>query len=146
VNEHQREPGACKKIRGSHPTHERHHKTKVTMRVGVSMDRLLALVPLSLPLYLCCRLLKDPVRVIGRWVERIFQFANDEPHVVYRKETFQSQLLAYMVMALLGYKATSRLVPNIQQYTLRKGIAGKDLGKRGTATADQPMCVTLRTL
>jgi hypothetical protein len=46
-----------------------------------------------------------------------------------------------MIMAFAGYLATARLVPHIQQYTLRKGIAGKDLGKRGTATADQSMYV-----
>ena len=32
---------------------------------------------------------------------------------------------------------TNKLVPNIKQYTLRKGICGKDLGKRGTSIADK---------
>jgi hypothetical protein len=50
-----------------------------------------------------------------------------------------SSILAYLMMGFIGYVATVRLVPHIKQYTLRKGIFGKDLGKRGTATADVPM-------
>lgn len=106
---------------------------------AMTTDRLMALVPLSLPLYLCFRLLENPILIIERWVERIV--SGDELSGMDRKDAFQSQLLAYLIMALLGYLATSRMVPNIQEYTLRKGIAGKDLGKQGTATADKPMCV-----
>lgn len=113
------------------------------------MDRLWALVPLSLPLLLCVRLLDNPLPILERWVDRILLLKGnsnngDEPAaevILNRKDAFQSQLLAYMLMAFAGYMATARLVPNIQHYTLRKGIAGKDLGKRGTATADKPMCV-----
>ena len=48
-----------------------------------------------------------------------------------------SQLLAYLVVAILGYLVTYRLVPSIKQYTLRKGISGKDLGKKGTKMEDK---------
>jgi hypothetical protein len=114
-------------------------------------NRLLAVVPLSLPLYLCFRLLKNPLHIIiARWVEQISAGDDEEQQQLSsssngggldRKDALQSQLLAYLIMAMLGFLATSRMVPNIQEYTLRKGIAGKDLGKRGTATADKPMCV-----
>ena len=107
----------------------------------VSTDQMLALVPLSLPLFLCIRLIDEPIPILRRWVERLFGNGSEGADVIARKDAFSSQLLAYLIMAALGYAATTRLVPNIQQYTLRKGIAGKDLGKRGTATADKPMCV-----
>jgi hypothetical protein len=50
-----------------------------------------------------------------------------------------TQLFAYVGMAIFGFVVTDRLIPNIQQYTLRKGICGKDLGKRGTPMAETPM-------
>ena len=48
-----------------------------------------------------------------------------------------SQLLAYVLVSIFGYWATDRLIPIIKSYTLRKGISGKDLGKRGTVLADK---------
>jgi hypothetical protein len=53
--------------------------------------------------------------------------------------TVRSQLLAYAIVAAAGYWACDRMVPPIKEYTLRKGIAGKDLGKIGTAAADKPV-------
>jgi len=47
-----------------------------------------------------------------------------------------SRLLVYVLVSILGYLSTDRLIPKIKVYTLRKGIHGKDLGKRGTAIAD----------
>jgi hypothetical protein len=110
----------------------------------VSSNRLLALAPLSIPLVLCGRLLGNPLTTLQVWVER-YLFRSEttaESSESDRRDAVSSQLLAYMIMAFAGYLATARLVPHIQQYTLRKGIAGKDLGKRGTATADQPMYVS----
>ena len=49
----------------------------------------------------------------------------------------ESQLLAYVLVAMLGYVGTRKLVPKIKVYTLRRGISGKDLGKRGTSLADK---------
>mmetsp|Transcript_13393 Transcript_13393/g.31303 ORF Transcript_13393/g.31303 Transcript_13393/m.31303 type:complete len:443 (+) Transcript_13393:150-1478(+) len=50
-----------------------------------------------------------------------------------------SQIMAYLAMGIFGFVLTNRLVPNIKHYTQRKGICGKDLGKRGTALADKPV-------
>jgi hypothetical protein len=122
----------------------RPHSTHYTM---VRSNQLLALVPLSIPLVLCGRLLGNPLATLQVWVEQ-YLFRSEKTGLPSmgsddrRDNAVSSQLLAYMIMAFAGYLATARLVPHIQQYTLRKGIAGKDLGKRGTATADQPMCVT----
>jgi hypothetical protein len=80
-----------------------------------SDDWILALLPLSVPLTLC-------LRIVFQW-----------------RENTSQQLLAYMTMAALGYFATVKLIPSIQIYTLRKGICGKDLGKKGTPLSDIPM-------
>jgi hypothetical protein len=80
--------------------------------------------------------------------------------------TITSQLVAYLVLAILGHFATYSLIPKIKVkiistfflrkidkfiytfdlsllsfkiYTLKRGIAGKDLGKRGTSIADKDM-------
>jgi len=50
-----------------------------------------------------------------------------------------SQLVAYLAIGIFGFILTDRLVPKIKEYTLRKGICGKDLGKRGTDLADKPV-------
>lgn len=47
--------------------------------------------------------------------------------------TVGSQLLGYMIVSLFGYWATDNLIPKIKTYTLKKGISGRDLGKRGTS-------------
>jgi len=48
--------------------------------------------------------------------------------------SIENQLLAYVSLAIIGFAATNHLIPNIKAYTLRKGLSGKDLGKRGTRT------------
>ena len=53
--------------------------------------------------------------------------------------SIESAIAAYLLMGICGYVATAQLVPHIKHYTLRKGIFGKDLGKKGTETADVPM-------
>lgn len=53
---------------------------------------------------------------------------------------YSQQLLAYVCVALVGFSLTHQLIPHIQQYTLQRGICGKDLGKQGSPLfADQPM-------
>jgi len=53
--------------------------------------------------------------------------------------SISSQLLAYVSMGIFGCISTDRLIPSIKEYTLRRGICGKDLGKRGTDLADTPI-------
>jgi hypothetical protein len=92
----------------------------------------LALLPLMLPLYLVINMLGNPISILQGWMTKSFRDAESPPPV-------GSQLLAYVLVGLLGYVITDALIPNIQQYTLKKGICGKDLGKRGTAMADKDM-------
>ena len=47
------------------------------------------------------------------------------------------QLMVFLVMAAVAYLLTIKMVPSIRDYTLRAGISGKDLGKKGTALADK---------
>lgn len=94
----------------------------------------LALIPLSLPVWHLIALIDSPLLVMERWRSYFLGYGSkiegdSAPPV-------GSQLLAYLVVALFGYVVTHRLIPNIQQYTLRKGICGKDLGKRGTSSAE----------
>jgi hypothetical protein len=134
---------------------------------------ILSLIPLAFPLWFLIPLLEDPIPTVLRWIRNLV----DKPPPAAAPSTppVSSQLLVYVAVALLGYAATSKLVPNIkvcyqpswkrenlyctvslqanneiltffspfyiQQYTLRKGISGKDLGKRGTSIADKEMSV-----
>ena len=104
-------------------------------------NRWLVVLPMIAPLFLWCRLIGDPLPLLSHWLKLLFQ--TGDTSMVDNSTTFtiQQQLIAYMLIAFLGYVTTQRLVPHIQQYTLRKNICGKDLGKRGTATADIPMYV-----
>mmetsp|Transcript_24020 Transcript_24020/g.27412 ORF Transcript_24020/g.27412 Transcript_24020/m.27412 type:complete len:471 (-) Transcript_24020:102-1514(-) len=108
---------------------------------------ILASIPLLFPTYILLQLLfleesgSNPVQIIYTWIQQFFlstftlpgedgddsiKNTNDPPPSV------ESQLLAYVFVSVLGYVATDRLIPIIKMYTLRKGISGKDLGKRGT--------------
>ena len=46
-------------------------------------------------------------------------------------------LTFYIGMSMFGFYLSNHLIPNIKMYLLRKGISGKDLGKRGTSIADK---------
>eukprot|EP00980_Cylindrotheca_fusiformis_P002251 scaffold517_cov119-Cylindrotheca_fusiformis.AAC.34 len=96
---------------------------------------IIALVPLCFPGWYLIALLDNPLLVVGRWLHVLPESDETSPQV----PPVGSQLLAYVAIALLGFKATDKLIPNIKQYTLRRGICGKDLGKRGTANADKPV-------
>lgn len=95
-------------------------------------NRHLALIPLIPPLLLLCTLLDNPLLILHGWREKGLGSESAAPPV-------GTQLYAYLLVSGLGYVATNHLIPHIKQYTLRKGIAGKDLGKRGTSVADKDM-------
>ena len=46
-------------------------------------------------------------------------------------------VLFYICMSLIGFYLSDMLIPNIKLYLLKKGISGKDLGKRGMSIADK---------
>jgi hypothetical protein len=43
-----------------------------------------------------------------------------------------AQLLLFLALGVLGHVGTHRLIPNIKRYMLKRGICGKDFGKKGT--------------
>jgi len=92
-------------------------------------------IPLLVPLYLLVRFLGNPLPIVQAWISRDRTNTAEEP------PPYESQLLAYVLVGISGYVTTNKLIPNIKQYTLRKGISGKDLGKRGTAMADKDVYV-----
>ena len=97
-------------------------------------DRLLALIPLIPVAVLLISLLDNPIPIVKGWIEHLLHPFGE---VSLSTPPRGSQLLAYLTVAILGYVVTNRLVPKIKQYTLRKGIYGKDMGKRGTSIADK---------
>ncbi|EED94061.1 udp-n-acetylglucosamin-dolichyl-phosphate : n-acetylglucosamin-phosphate transferase, partial [Thalassiosira pseudonana CCMP1335] len=46
-------------------------------------------------------------------------------------------LLLFMALGILGYVGTNRLIPSIKYYMLKRGISGKDLGKKGTPSENE---------
>ena len=108
-------------------------------------DAVLSILPFLPAGFLLVDLLDDPVPIVRSWLT--YGLSGDwvgisPEHLSIAEEEVVappvgSQLLAYVIVAFLGYLATSSLVPKIKVYTLRKGICGKDLGKRGSSIADK---------
>lgn len=103
---------------------------------GNPNDFRLALLPLLAPLIVLLQLMDNPLETVQRWIRHWF---NNDGQVESKVPSIGSQLLAYVIMATLGYFLTSRMVPTIKVYMLKRGICGKDLGKRGTSIADKDM-------
>ena len=73
-------------------------------------DLFLATIPMFLPSWLLLNLMdRNPMQVIGRWVQQLAEAPSDRsvPPV-------ESQLLAYVGVAVFGFLITDRLIPNIQ--------------------------------
>lgn len=105
------------------------------MMTILSLDnRILALMPLIPPFLFLIPLLDNPLPIIKRWTAFVLSGAHKTDK---RPPPIGSQLWAYMIVAFFGFFLANRLIPNIKLYTLRKGISGKDLGKRGTSIADK---------
>ena len=51
-----------------------------------------------------------------------------------------AQLLAAAGFAVVAYIATSVLVPHFSWYLERRGLKGKDMGRRGTPDEHKEMC------
>lgn len=50
-----------------------------------------------------------------------------------------SELQSSAAIALLGYLATSQVLPTFTPFLSRRGLVGKDFLKKGTASADKLM-------
>lgn len=110
------------------------------------LNCLLAVVPILMPGWYLLDLVENPVAVAERWLQWVFLSFTTTITTTSSKDSLSSttppvssQLLAYLGMGLFGFVLTDRLVPHIKEYTLRKGICGKDMGKRGTPLAEKPV-------
>ena len=115
-------------------------------------DAWLALLPLLPPLVVLARLLDNPIVTLQKWIKHLshhgvqvtdYSDLKNNELLISDKPSIGAQLVAYVTMAVLGYIATSKMVPTIKHYTLRKGISGKDLGKKGTQMEDEQVYVPL---
>ena len=106
-------------------------------------DALLSILPFLPAGFLLVDLLDNPLPIVQNWLT--YALSGEWVGISLERSTTEkvnappvgSQLLAYVIVAFFGYLATSSLVPKIKVYTLRKGICGKDLGKRGSSIADK---------
>lgn len=73
------------------------------------VNHILALIPLLFPLYYLAILVDSPVDVVKHWFYR--ESADDSTTT---GPPVGSQLLAYVVVGILGYVATDKLIPNIK--------------------------------
>lgn len=69
----------------------------------------LASIPLAFPLYYLMILVDNPINVVKRWS---YNFRESSDSV--SAPPVGSQLLAYVVVGVLGYIATDKLIPNIK--------------------------------
>jgi hypothetical protein len=98
--------------------------------------RVLCIVPLLPPLYILSQIIwADLVGGAADSIDR--GTANRHAGTSTTETTTTStsvgaQLLLSSALGILGHVATHRLIPNIKHYMLKRGICGKDLGKKGT--------------
>ena len=106
-------------------------------------ESILVSIPLLAPCYILVKLFLDhnPFGIISGWmltfVELHLKISKTIDQDARASPPIGDQLLVYLFIAIFGYWATDRLVPVIKMYTLKKGISGKDLCKRGTALEDK---------
>ena len=79
----------------------------------------LALIPLLPPIYILIHILLD-----------------DNGRIKSSIDGIATQLLLFITLGILGHVGTHKLIPNIKSYMLKRGICGKDLGKKGTEKED----------
>ena len=89
----------------------------VTIITMVNFNYVLALIPISLPAWFLIDLIDSPLLVIEGWSRHFLSIGSkrdDSPDGAVSVPPVGSQLLAYLAVALLGYAATYRLIPNIK--------------------------------
>lgn len=82
----------------------------------LSTETLYAILPLIPPAWLLLLLIGNPIPIVMGWIDLLSAARHEEgtPREIPRVSTVGSQLLVYLLMGVLGYIATYRLVPNIK--------------------------------
>lgn len=86
--------------------------------------RILAIIPLIPPLYILVQLIYSDL--IGGGDSNTKSSTESSS-----SSTVGAELGVFLALGTLGHVVTHRLIPNIQHYMLKRGISGKDLGKKG---------------
>ena len=86
----------------------------------------LSIVPLLPPIYILYQILSNDFNRIARTVDS-------------SSSSVGAQLVLFLALGILGHAGTYKLIPNIKYYMLKRGICGKDLGKKGTKSEDDDM-------
>jgi len=89
---------------------------------------LLSIVPLLPPIYILYQILSNDFNRITRTTD------SDSS-----SSSVGAQLVLFLALGILGHVGTYKLIPNIKYYMLKRGICGKDLGKKGTKSEDDDM-------
>ena len=86
---------------------------------------ILSIVPLLPPIYILYQILSND-----------FNRTTDSDS---SSSSVSAQLVLFLALGILGHVGTYKLIPNIKYYMLKRGICGKDLGKKGTKSEDDDM-------
>jgi len=107
-----------------------------------SILRVLAILPLLPPLHKLYQLVANE-DILGSIIAKLnndksggVNISADGSDVVNEVNTVGVQLLLFLILGILGHFGTYRLIPGIRYYMLKRGICGKDLGKKGTDRED----------
>lgn len=87
--------------------------------------RILAIIPLIPPLYILVQLIYSDLIGGGDSNTKSSTESSSSSSV-------GAELGVFLALGTLAHVVTHRLIPNIQHYMLKRGISGKDLGKKGT--------------
>jgi len=90
--------------------------------------RSLFILPLLPPLCILCTLLSKNIGTLTGFGD----ITDADGAANATKSSVGTQLLLFLVLGILGHVGTDRLIPKIKYYMLKRGICGKDLGKKGT--------------
>jgi UDP-N-acetylglucosamine--dolichyl-phosphate N-acetylglucosaminephosphotransferase len=93
----------------------------------------LAILPLLPSLWIICRLISTDLERIKDSDKNIISSDDNDTAITTIASSVGTQLLLFITLGVLGHAGTNRLIPSIKFYMLKRGISGKDLGKKGTA-------------
>lgn len=106
-----------------------------------SVLRVLAILPLLPPLHVLYQLLSNE-DIFGTILAKLINdksSVRSSSSIVVVADNVGVQLLLFLILGILGHFGTYRLIPGIRYYMLKRGICGKDYGKKGTKHEDIDM-------
>lgn len=105
-------------------------------RVAVNQTKLLLRMPQLYQIFLCLLPLLPSLWVLLHLLSADVNSAPSSASNAAAAPSTGAQLLLFTALGSLGYFMTNRLIPNIKSYMIKRGICGKDLGKKGSKNED----------